>query len=274
MAIYRYIHVSFWEDTKVQDEMTPMDRYFMLYLLTNPHSSQVGVFEISKKQISNEIGYDVETVEKLLLKFENDLNIIKYDNSTKELMILNWYKYNWTTSSKVKSCIEKEMKKIKSEKFLDYLNRVCIPYMYPMDTDAQKKEKEKQKQKETENKNNKLNKIKLNSLYLFINKKNSEFEGLTEMDRQSLETTLSRLNLYIENDTYLPDEMKFDLQLKYYAISQIYLSPYKVYLIDLKEKVFTKLFLAAKQYCPIDNEDKIEDFMNYFIVCFRKEMEK
>ena len=73
MAIYRYIHVSFWEDTKVQDEMTPMDRYFMLYLLTNPHSSQVGVFEISKKQISNEIGYDVETVEKLLLKFENDL---------------------------------------------------------------------------------------------------------------------------------------------------------------------------------------------------------
>lgn len=274
MAIYRYIHVSFWEDTKVQDEMTPMDRYFMLYLLTNPHSSQVGVFEISKKQISNEIGYDVETVEKLLLKFENDLNIIKYDNSTKELMILNWYKYNWTTSNKVKSCIEKEMKKIKSEKFLDYLNRVCIPYMYPMDTDAQKKEKEKQKQKETENKNNKLNKIKLNSLYLFINKKNSEFEGLTEMDRQSLETTLSRLNLYIENDTYLPDEMKFDLQLKYYAISQIYLSPYKVYLIDLKEKVFTKLFLAAKQYCPIDNEDKIEDFMNYFIVCFRKEMEK
>ena len=274
MAIYRYIHVSFWEDTKVQDEMTPMDRYFMLYLLTNPHSSQVGVFEISKKQISNEIGYDVETVEKLLLKFENDLNIIKYDNSTKELMILNWYKYNWTTSSKVKSCIEKEMKKIKSEKFLDYLNRVCIPYMYPMDTDAQKKEKKKQKQKETENKNNKLNKIKLNSLYLFINKKNSEFEGLTEMDRQSLETTLSRLNLYIENDTYLPDEMKFDLQLKYYAISQIYLSPYKVYLIDLKEKVFTKLFLAAKQYCPIDNEDKIEDFMNYFIVCFRKEMEK
>lgn len=70
--------------------------------------------------------------------------------------------------------------------------------------------------------------------------------------------------------------MKFDLQLKYYAIAQIYLSQYKVYLIDLKEKIFTRIFLAAKKYCPIElnDEDRLEDFMNYFIVCFRKEIEK
>ena len=68
----------------------------------------------------------------------------------------------------------------------------------------------------------------------------------------------------------------FDLQLKYYAIAQIYLSQYKVYLVDLKEKMFTRIFLAAKKYCPItiDEEDKFEDFMNYFIVCFRNELEK
>ncbi len=34
-----------------------------------------------------------------------------------------------------------------------------------------------------DNKNNRLNKIKLNSLYLFINKKNKNFEGLNETDR-------------------------------------------------------------------------------------------
>lgn len=124
---------------------------------------------------------------------------------------------------------------------------------------------------------NKLNKIKLNSLYLFINKRKKNFKGLTDIDRQALEITLKSLDLYIgSNDTYLPEEYKFDLQLKYYAISQIYLSPYKVYLLNLKEELFTKVFLAAKKYCPItiDDEDNIEDFMNYFIVCLRKEFEK
>lgn len=127
-----------------------------------------------------------------------------------------------------------------------------------------------------DNKNNKLNKIKLNSLYLFINKKNKNFEGLNETDRISIETTLKKLELYIENDKSLPEQIKFDLQLKYYAIAQIYLSPYKIYLLDLKEKLFTRIFLAAKKYCPItiDDEDKLEDFMNYFIVCFRNELEK
>lgn len=127
-----------------------------------------------------------------------------------------------------------------------------------------------------DNKNNKLNKIKLNSLYLFINKKNKNFEGLNETDRTSIETTLKKLELYIENDKSLPEQMKFDLQLKYYAIAQIYLSPYKIYLTDLKEKLFTRIFLAAKKYCPItiDDENRLEDFMNYFIVCFRNELEK
>lgn len=127
-----------------------------------------------------------------------------------------------------------------------------------------------------DNNNNKLNKIKLNSLYLFINKKNKNFEGLNETDRISIETTLKKLELYIENDKSLPEQIKFDLQLKYYAIAQIYLSPYKIYLLDLKEKLFTRIFLAAKKYCPItiDDEDKLEDFMNYFIVCFRNELEK
>ena len=114
-------------------------------------------------------------------------------------------------------------------------------------------------------------------MYLFINKKNNKFKGLNETDRISIENTLKQLELYIgEHDTYLPEEMKFDTQLKYYAITQIYLSPYKIYLLNLKEKLFTRIFLAAKKYCPItiDDEDKLEDFMNYFIVCFRNELEK
>lgn len=98
------------------------------------------------------------------------------------------------------------------------------------------------------------------------------------MDRQALITLMQRLQLYVDgfDDTYMTNETKFDLQLKYYAIVQIYLSPYKVYLNTIKEKKFTRLFLSAKKYCPvsIDDESKIEDFMNYFIKCIQNEMDK
>ena len=42
MAIYRNVHISFWTDAKVADEMTPEDKYFFLYLLTNPHGNILG----------------------------------------------------------------------------------------------------------------------------------------------------------------------------------------------------------------------------------------
>ncbi len=109
-----------------------------------------------------------------------------------------------------------------------------------------------------------------------MNHKRKTFEGLNNTDRLSIETTLKKLNLYMgdSDDTYLPEQMKFELQLKYYAITQIHLSPYKIYLLDLKEKMFTRIFLAAKKYCPIEDESRLEDFMNYFIVSFRNEIEK
>lgn len=132
------------------------------------------------------------------------------------------------------------------------------------------------KQMTTTNNVTSINKIKLNYLYLYITEKAKNFEGLNEMDKISIQTTLKRMELYIEDDSYLAEENLFELQLKYYAISQIYLSPYKVYLIDLKEKEFTRIFLTAKKYCPIKKktEKQITDFMNYFIVCLRKELEK
>ena len=119
MALYRLVHTSFWEDTKVQDEMTPIDKYFMLYLLTNPHANQIGCFEISKRQMTNETGLDLETINKLLGKFEDELKLINYSMDTKEIFIKNWNKYNWTLSPKVKTCIEKELKGIKSVEFVE-----------------------------------------------------------------------------------------------------------------------------------------------------------
>ncbi len=169
MAAYRYVHTSFWEDAKVQDDMSPIERYFMLYLLTNSHTKQCGIYEISKKQMSFETDIDMEELQKLLNKFENELNLIKYDNDTKEILIINWYKYNWTASEKVKKCILNELKDIKSAELLEYLNRVCIPHIYPNDTlsipNNKEKEKEKEKRKEIKIKKEKENSADLIQKY-------------------------------------------------------------------------------------------------------------
>lgn len=141
MAIYRNIHITFWTDPKVVDDFTPEDRYFYIYLLTNPHTNLCGCYEISLKQMSDETGYNKESIEKLLRRFNESHKVIAYDKDTRELLIYNWHKYNWTKSPKFEKAVRKEIAQVKSDYFkalleavLDGGDTVSIPYQYPMDT--------------------------------------------------------------------------------------------------------------------------------------------
>ena len=169
MAIYRNIHVNFWEDAKVLDEMNIEERYFWLYLLTNPHTNQIGCFEISKRQMKNETDFDSQKITQLLEKFENELELIIYSTKTKEIFIKNWHKYNWNKSPKVRVCVEKEFLNIKDEnlkaKIYEMLTKtygfdtLSIQYkngMYSLGI------QEEEEEEENKNKNNNKNKKKNN----------------------------------------------------------------------------------------------------------------
>ena len=141
MAIYRSVNMSFWTDTKVVDTFTPEDKYFMLYCLTNSHTNILGCYEISVKQMANETGYSQDSVNNLLERFSKVHKIIEYDFKTKEILIRNWYKYNWSKSPKLDDYIRKALDSVKSIKFRNELieifnsrDTVSIPYVYPMDT--------------------------------------------------------------------------------------------------------------------------------------------
>ena len=141
MGIYRNVNTTFWTDTKVADDFTPEDKYFMLYCLTNNYTNLCGCYEISIKQMSKDLGYEVETVEKLLKRFDEIHNIILYNKENKEILIKNWHKYNWTKSGKLDKPLLKEIEKIKTLDFKRFLadlynkrDTVSIPYTYPMDT--------------------------------------------------------------------------------------------------------------------------------------------
>jgi hypothetical protein len=139
MAIFRKIHTSFWSDTFIQD-LDNDHKLFYLYLLTNERTKQCGVYEISKKQISFDLGYSIDRVSKLL-KYFIDNKKIRYSEATKELALKNWLRFNSSTSPKVLSCIKSELSSVK--------DRVLIEYIYSMDT-ASQEEQEKEEEQEQE----------------------------------------------------------------------------------------------------------------------------
>ena len=166
MAIYRQIHTAFWTDSKVSENFTPEDRYFMLFLLTNPYTNMVGCYELSGKNMGFLMGYSHETVVNLINRFTKVHKLVHYDEQTKEVLILNWSKYNWIKNPKLIPKMVTDIKSIKSKEFRDevilLLNRffgfeinidtVSIPYTYPIDIIThEEKEKEKDKEKDKDN---------------------------------------------------------------------------------------------------------------------------
>lgn len=141
MAIYRNVSMSFWTDNKVTDDFTPEDRYFYLYLFTNPHTNLCGCYEISVKHMSYETGYSKESIENLIDRFEKVHKVLRFSRENKEVLLLNWSKHNWTSSEKFRKPLAKEIECVKTVEFKEFLlkvfngeDTVSIPYGYGIDT--------------------------------------------------------------------------------------------------------------------------------------------
>ncbi|MBR3468613.1 MAG: conserved phage C-terminal domain-containing protein [Lachnospiraceae bacterium] len=86
-------------------------------------------------------GYNKETIIRLLERFEKVHDLIRFSPETKEILILNWYKYNWSKSPLTLKGVRKEAERIKCEAFMNYVLDVakcvetdtpCKGYIYPI----------------------------------------------------------------------------------------------------------------------------------------------
>lgn len=145
MSYYRMLHTSFWTDSKVSNDFTPEDRYFYMYLLTNPSMNLSGCYEISVRKMAFETGYSSETVNKLLSRMEDVHKVISYSRETNEILLFNFKKYNWTKSQKYLIGLRSHIDNVKYGPFKVYLEKSfeafladddisLIPYPYPTDT--------------------------------------------------------------------------------------------------------------------------------------------
>ena len=126
MAKFRQIQTNFWSNTYIQEEMTAEDKYFYLYLMTNEFTTQIGIYPITKKQMSFDLGYSLESVQALLQRFETYHKLIKYDTETREIILLKWAENNLNLGGKpVQELIKKEISQVKNKEFLFLMFENC-----------------------------------------------------------------------------------------------------------------------------------------------------
>lgn len=106
----------------VMEEMTPEDKYFYLYLQTNPNTTQIGIYPITKKQMAFDLGYSIETVHALMDRFIQHYKLIRYNPETRELAIKNWGKDHFHKGGRpVMDCISAELKEVEDRSLIQYV---------------------------------------------------------------------------------------------------------------------------------------------------------
>ncbi|WP_223820954.1 DnaD domain protein [Bacillus sp. S3] len=127
MAKYRMVRTDFWKNPVILEEMTPEDKYFYVYLLTNPQTTQIGIYKITKKQMAFDLGYSIESVHSLMERFSLHHKLIRYNPETRELAIKNWGKENLQKGGKpVMDCIFSELKEVEDHSLIQYVSESIV----------------------------------------------------------------------------------------------------------------------------------------------------
>lgn len=122
MSIKRVVGTAFWDDEKVVNDFTPEDKYFFLYLLTNPRSSMLGVYKLVPKLAAFEMGYSVDAVNTLIERFETKHQVIRYNRETCEVAIKNYLKHSIVKGGKpIYDRLVADLKQVTDKSLFQYI---------------------------------------------------------------------------------------------------------------------------------------------------------
>ena len=76
MSKLRSINTHFWEDNYIID-LDPIEKLLFLYLLSNPQTNMLGIYELHLRRISFDTGIDKDMVLKIFDRF-TEANKAKY----------------------------------------------------------------------------------------------------------------------------------------------------------------------------------------------------
>lgn len=112
MEVFTRIERGYWQDDFIL-ELTPEQKFFYLYLMSNSKVNTLGAYVFPLTMSTVELGYNKETVLKLLDHFAQVGKII-WDETTKEVFLLNWPKRNWNKKTATLRALKKDFGALKS----------------------------------------------------------------------------------------------------------------------------------------------------------------
>lgn len=112
MEVFTKVERGYWQDEFIL-ELTPEQKFFYLYLMTNNKVNTLGAYVFPLTMSTVELGYNKETVLKLLDHFAQVGKII-WDETTKEVFLLNWPKRNWNKKTATLRALKKDFGALKS----------------------------------------------------------------------------------------------------------------------------------------------------------------
>ena len=149
MALYRHVYLKFWKDDKVMELFSVEEKLLFLFLLTNPNTTQIGVYKILPKEIAFMTGFEEEEVSIMLELFEKEYKLIKYNKLTHEIAIVHWARYNLNKAGgkPMMDCISSELSRVEDvsllQVILDHIKNEKIKQLY---INVIRREKEKSSQ--------------------------------------------------------------------------------------------------------------------------------
>lgn len=122
--MYRPVDIEFWQDEFVL-ELSSEHKLTYLFLLTNRRTTQCGIYNIGLTIAQLELQFSEEKIRQHL-KFFQEKGKILYNPDNKEVMIVNWHKYNNIHNHKnIRICINKELKRVKTTEFINAFYEIC-----------------------------------------------------------------------------------------------------------------------------------------------------
>lgn len=127
MGTIRIINTDLWVDPLIQKDFTPEDKLFWVYLLTGPRTTQLGIYQVSPKQMAFDLGFSEDTAKNLLTRFQEYHERIIYDYQNCEVAILNYLRWSIVKGGKpVEDCLKADLNKVKNKKTVEIVyNHLC-----------------------------------------------------------------------------------------------------------------------------------------------------
>ena len=140
MEVFTKVERGYWQDEFIL-ELTPEQKFFYLYLMSNSKVNTLGAYVFPMTMSALELGYNRDTVKKLLDHFI-EAGKIMYDETTNEVFLLNWPKRNWNKRTATLRALKKDVDALKSpvlrEKISAMLSAFCGGEDAIDDTEEQK----------------------------------------------------------------------------------------------------------------------------------------